>query len=101
MSESEAINECHPCLSSYFKVCRAHTCRHYGDLGQRVGSWWGNALDKHRRAGLRTAEEIDIVGLSRNRVTVIGECKWTNRAMDIKDLVDLETFKVPALAANH
>ena len=49
----------------------------------RVGSWWGPALDDYRATDERTSEEIDIVGLARNRVTVVGEVRWRSRPMDV------------------
>jgi hypothetical protein len=70
----------------------------FGDRATKVGSWWGNAANKFRRTGERTSEEIDIVGMSRNRVTLVGEVKWTNRQMGVDVLSDLRTFKLPALA---
>ncbi len=67
----------------------------------RVGSWWGPALHALRRpdaAGYaRSSEEIDIVGQARGRVTVIGEARWRNRAMDLGCLSDIERYKLPAL----
>ena len=63
----------------------------------RVGSWWGHALNEHRRSGERQTEEIDVVGLQRSSVTVVGECKWTGAQLGPKVLQDLETFKIPAM----
>lgn len=63
----------------------------------RVGSWWGRALNEHRRAGSRQTEEIDLVGLKRSVVTVVGECKWTTGTLSIGVLNDLEAFKIPAM----
>jgi AAA+ ATPase superfamily predicted ATPase len=63
----------------------------------RVGSWWGNALNEHRRSGDRQTEEVDVVGLRRSSVTVIGECKWTGAQLGPRILSDLETFKIPAM----
>lgn len=62
-----------------------------------VGPWWGRALDELRRSGSHTTEEIDIVGLARGRVAVIGECRWRNSPMDVRYLSDIETYKLPAL----
>ena len=43
----------------------------------RVGAWWGPALHSLRRPDgdgpRRTTEEIDVVGLARGRVSVVGE----------------------------
>ena len=63
----------------------------------RVGTWWGNALNEHRRDGSRQSEEIDVVGLRRSAVVVVGECKWQNRQLGLDVLDELETFKLPAL----
>jgi AAA+ ATPase superfamily predicted ATPase len=63
----------------------------------RVGSWWGNALNEHRKAKTRLSEEIDLVGLTRSSVTVIGECKWISEPMSADVLHDLDTFKIPAM----
>jgi uncharacterized protein len=63
----------------------------------RVGSWWGPALDEFRATNERTSEEIDIVGISRGRVTVVGEVRWRNRPMDVGILGEINRFKLPAL----
>lgn len=63
----------------------------------RVGSWWGPALHELRKVGARSSEEIDIVGMARNRVTVIGEARWRNAAMDAECLSSVDRFKLPAL----
>lgn len=39
---------------------------------QQLGRWWDNQT------------EIDIVGTWDNRVTLIGECKWTNAIVDMR-----------------
>jgi hypothetical protein len=76
-------------------LCREWTRRELGT--SRVGSWWGNALDALRKTGERQSEEIDVVGLRRSAVTVVGECKWTSGRLTAKVLDDLETYKLPAL----
>lgn len=48
-------------------------------------------------ARARSTEEIDIVGVARNRVTIVGEARWTARPLDVAILRDLADFKVPAL----
>jgi len=78
-------------------ICRDWTRTNYGRAAQRVGSWWGNARNDLRRTGQRTSEEIDIVGLAGSRVTVIGECRWRNKAMDGNVLREIEDYKLPAL----
>ncbi|HWT92981.1 MAG TPA: ATP-binding protein [Solirubrobacteraceae bacterium] len=76
-------------------LCRQFTLQ--AGAATRIGSWWGNALNEHRRSGLRQTEEIDVVGLSRGVVSIVGECKWTSREMPHKVLSDLEQYKLPAL----
>ena len=78
-------------------LCRDWTRASYGATAQRFGSWWGNARNDLRRTGQRSTEEIDIVGLSSSRVTVIGECRWRNKAMDATILEEIEEYKLPAL----
>jgi uncharacterized protein len=92
-----------PTLAEHISVeyeawCRIWVRHTFGDRATKVGSWWGNAANQYRRTGERTSEEIDIVGMSRNRVTLVGEVKWTNRQMGVDVLSDLRTFKLPALA---
>lgn len=78
-------------------ACRAHTRRLYGRTATKVGRWWGNARHDLRRTGQRSTEEIDIVGVSRNRVTLVGEVKWTGKPLDVTILRDLAEYKTPAL----
>jgi AAA+ ATPase superfamily predicted ATPase len=78
-------------------LCREWTRKVLGADASRVGSWWGNALNELRRDGQRQSEEIDIVGLRRGVVTVVGECKWTGRRLGARVLEDLETYKLPAM----
>lgn len=67
------------------------------DIAINWGRWWGNAANTHRRTKARTSEEIDVVGLQRNRVTAVAECKWTNRPLTSSIVTDLNTYKIPAL----
>jgi uncharacterized protein len=78
-------------------LCREWTRAQLGRQASRVGSWWGPALNELRRSGERSTEEVDIVGLGRSAVTVVGECKWTAGRMTRKVLDDLEAFKLPAM----
>ena len=78
-------------------LCREHVRATMGALATRVGRWWGNSLNKLRRSGQRTTEEIDIVGTARKRVTLVGEAKWTSRPLGERILHDLADYKVPAL----
>ena len=68
-----------------------------GTLATRVGRWWGNSLNHLRRAGERTTEEIDVVGTTRQRVTLVGEAKWASRPLGERILHDLADYKIPAL----
>jgi uncharacterized protein len=80
---------------SFERLCRLWVLR--TGAATRVGAWWGNALNEHRRTKARTTEEVDVVGLSRSAVTVVGECKWTNDKMSLQVLGDLDTYKIPAM----
>jgi AAA+ ATPase superfamily predicted ATPase len=62
-----------------------------------VGRWWGPARHDLRRSGARHSEEIDIVGLSRGRVSIVGEAKWQTRPLGPAILTDLDDYKLPAL----
>lgn len=76
---------------------RGWTRRRFGGRASTVGAWWGPALHSLRRSKERFSEEIDIVGVGRGRVSVVGEVKWRNQALDVSVLGDLEKFKLPAL----
>ena len=78
-------------------LCREWVRMTHGRIAQRVGSWWGPALHALRRTHERETEEIDIVGVSRNQVTLVGECKWTNKPLPFGVLRDLDDYKLPAL----
>jgi uncharacterized protein len=78
-------------------VCRRWVRQNLGSRATQVGPWWGRALDRLRVEGERGSEEIDVVGATRSRVTVVGECKWTGARMSGRVLGDLEQFKIPAL----
>jgi hypothetical protein len=100
--EAHYDGEIAPVLSEHVapvfeSLCREWTRKELGRDASRVGSWWGNALDELRRGKRRQTEEIDIVGLRRGSVTVVGECKWTNRPLGAQVLSDLETYKLPAI----
>jgi AAA+ ATPase superfamily predicted ATPase len=78
-------------------LCREWTRAQYGRTAQRVGPWWGQARHDLRRRSERTTEEIDVVGIRRGTVTLVGECRWRNRAMDGNVLRELDELKLPAL----
>lgn len=71
--------------------------RHGIGSAARVGAWWGPAEHALRRAGKRSSEEIDIVGVAQGRVTVVGEVRWQSQPMDVGILGELDRFKLPAL----
>ncbi len=72
--------------------------KRFGSRASSVGAWWGPSLHHLRRAGERTTEEIDIVGVGRGSVTVVGEAKWQERMLDVSILPRLREYKLPALA---
>lgn len=77
--------------------CQTWTRENYGRIAPQVGRWWGNALDEFRRSKTRSSEEIDVVGVRRGSVTLVGEAKWTTARMPKSIVRDLDEFKVPAL----
>jgi AAA+ ATPase superfamily predicted ATPase len=77
---------------------RAWVRRTYGTDLTRVCAWWGLAQHALRRTGARRSEEIDLVGLSRRMIKVVGECRWRKAPMDVAVLAELRNFKMPALA---
>ncbi|MHB1500516.1 MAG: ATP-binding protein [Candidatus Dormibacteria bacterium] len=84
--------------SSYEELCIRYTRIAYGREAPTVGSWWGPALDKHRRNKDRFTEEIDVAAAQRRNLRIVGECKWTAGPMTPSVLDDLRTYKIPALA---
>ena len=83
-------------VSKQFELWCCEYIRRQG-LATTVGSWWGNALNTERRTGNRSSEEIDVVGIKRGKVVVVGEAKWTNKPMSMEVLSDLTNYKIPAL----
>jgi AAA+ ATPase superfamily predicted ATPase len=89
--------ELHDHIAPVFEtLCREWVRRRRGSRASRVGSWWGATTRTGRERG-RHSEEIDVVGLGRGRVTVVGECKWTSKPLSVSMLAALEDFKLPAL----
>ncbi len=78
-------------------LCRRWVRESLGSEASRVGGWWGAALNELRAKGERQTEEIDVVGLHRGRVSVVGECKWMARPVSASLLGDIERYKLPAL----
>ncbi|MGH3280974.1 MAG: ATP-binding protein [Trebonia sp.] len=77
--------------------CRQLLRSTHGMKATVVDSWWGNAANQFRRTKERSSEEIDAVGMLRSKVTLVAECKWTNKPLDRGIVTDLETYKIPAL----
>lgn len=51
-------------------------------LPENIGRWWGNNPQKKRE------EEIDIFGFAEGK-QLFGECKWTNKLVDIEVMEEL------------
>jgi uncharacterized protein len=83
---------------AFEELCRRWVRANLGDEASRVGTWWGPALDELRVNHERETEEIDVVGLRRGRVSLVGECKWTSKPVSVSLLRDIEKYKLPALA---
>lgn len=79
-------------------ICRDWMLRRSEIQAEEVGAWWGPALNRLRRTGGRTTEEIDLVARSGRRVLAVGEVKWTRSPMSPVVLSDLRQLKMPALA---
>lgn len=79
------------------ELCRDWTRATHGRTTQHLGSWWGNSRNELRRTGQRSTEEIDILAIVNNHVTIIGECRWRTKPMDGNILEDIEDYKLPAL----
>jgi AAA+ ATPase superfamily predicted ATPase len=79
------------------EFCRDWTRATHGRTTQHLGSWWGNSRNELRRTGQRSTEEIDILAIVNNHVTIIGECRWRTKPMDGNILEDIEDYKLPAL----
>jgi hypothetical protein len=83
---------------AYEELCVRYTRIVHGATAPTVGSWWGAALTRHRRAKERFTEQIDVVAAQRRNLRIVGECKWTADQMPRSVLDDLRTFKIPAIA---
>jgi uncharacterized protein len=89
-----------PALNDHVGPQFEEHCRRWTRATQkvtRVDAWWGHALHALRRTGVRSSEEIGIVGTARAKVAVIGEARWRNSAMDVGYLFEIESYKLPAL----
>ena len=77
--------------------CRGWLRSNRGSRATKIDVWWGNAANKFRKNKERSSEEIDAVGTLRNRVSLLAECKWTNRLLTPRIVGDLDDYKIPAL----
>lgn len=59
--------------------------------------WWGPSRHDLRASGERLTEEIDVVGVRRGRVSIVGECKWSGKPVSMSLLAEIEEYKLPAL----
>ncbi len=84
--------------TAFEDLCRSWVRERFSGTTDTVGPWWGMARHDLRRAGVRSTEEIDLVGARGERVTVVGECRWQRRRMGREVLQDLLDYKLPALA---
>lgn len=69
--------------TAWEEVCGQHLWRRLSGEGFRtrfthLGRWWDGKA------------EIDLVGLWRGKVTLVGECRWSNRRMTVGDLAGLQ-----------
>lgn len=82
---------------AFESLCRRWLRSNLGEEASRVGGWWGPSRHDLRATGERLTEEIDVVGLRRGRVSVIGECKWSGKPVSTSLLSEIERYKLPAL----
>lgn len=83
--------------ATFEALCTEWTRVTLGSTAPTVGSWWGPALHALRRQRVRLAEEVDVVGVHRQQLKLVGECKWTAGEMPVSVLTDLLEHKVPAI----
>ncbi len=91
-----------PALAEHVSIafeqwCRDWTRATHGNIAQLVGPWWGPSLNALRKSGERHTEEIDLVGISHNRVTLVGEAKWRRHRPDATVIKDMVEYRIPAL----
>lgn len=79
-------------------LCRDWVRERFSGTTDTVGPWWGMARHDLRRAGVRSTEELDVVGARGDRVTLVGECRWQRRRVGRELLADVLERKLPALA---
>jgi len=48
-----------------------------------IGSWWKGSRDEH-------SEQLDLVAYHEQELTSVGECKWTNAQVTMREVRDLE-----------
>lgn len=83
--------------ATFEELCVRYVRITYGGEAPSVGAWWGNSLNRHRRANERSTEEVDVVAAQRRNLKIVGECKWTSGRMPKSVLDDLRAFKLPAI----
>lgn len=84
--------------ATFEDICRAWVRDRYPETTDTVGSWWGMSRHDLRRAGIRSTEEIDVVGARGSTATVVGECRWQSQPVGRQLLTDILEYKLPALA---
>lgn len=74
----------HHASRTWEDICQQHVLRTGAGVAA-VGRWWGNV--RAGAGGRSEQREIDMVALDvERRVTALGSCKWTDRAMDFDQL---------------
>ncbi len=84
--------------ATFEDLCRDWVRERFSGTTDTVGPWWGMARHDLRRAGVRSTEELDVVGARGDRVTLVGECRWQRRRVGRELLADVLEHKLPALA---
>lgn len=84
--------------AAFEELCIRYTRIEHGAQAPRVGSWWGPALGRHRRAKTRLTEEVDVVAPRHRNLRIVGECRWSASPMPKAVLDDLRDHKIPAIA---
>jgi AAA+ ATPase superfamily predicted ATPase len=82
---------------AFEEICRDWVRARFPEIAGAVAPWWGLARHDLRRRGLRSGEEIDVVGTRGSAVTVVGACHWQSRPMGGEVLAGLVEHGLPAL----
>lgn len=83
---------------AFERICATYLRRSSAEPLWEASAWWGKSLNAYRMEGIRTTEEIDLVGTYEGKIRYVGECKWTHRPMPLETLDTLLRYKLPALA---